>query len=82
MSLRMLGFKDEEMRVVAVKDLNLKVGHAILVVFVDDKTVVLDNQIKHLIEAKNVHHYLPVFSINTAYWVAPPPLNRTRVSRR
>ena len=68
MSLRVLGFKDEEMRIVAVKDMNLKVGHAILVVFVDGKTVVLDNQIKHLIEAKNVHHYLPVFSINTAYW--------------
>lgn len=68
MSLRILGFTDDEMRIVAVKDLNLKVGHAILIVFVDGKTVVLDNQIKQLIEAERVRHYLPVFSINTAFW--------------
>ena len=32
LSLRKLGFTNEQVRVVAVKDLNLKVGHAILVV--------------------------------------------------
>jgi predicted transglutaminase-like cysteine proteinase len=68
MSLRLLGFKDKDMRVVAVKDLNLKVGHAILVVFVEGQTLVLDNQIKQVIDAKKVRHYQPVFSINTTYW--------------
>ncbi|MBL6929786.1 MAG: transglutaminase-like cysteine peptidase [Rhodospirillales bacterium] len=68
MSLRLLGFKNSEIRVVAVKDLNLKVGHAILVAFVDGKTYVLDNQIKQVIAAERVRHYQPVFSINTKYW--------------
>lgn len=67
-SLRMLGFKENEIRVVAVKDLNLKVGHAILVAFVDGKTYVLDNQIKQVVEASTVRHYQPVFSIGTKTW--------------
>ena len=68
MSLRMLGFTEKEVRVVAVKDLNLKVGHAIMVAFVDGKTYVLDNQIKQVVEAKTVRHYQPVFSISTKTW--------------
>lgn len=68
MSLRMLGFTDDQLRVVAVKDLNLKVGHAVLVVFLHGKTWVLDNQIKSVVEADRIRHYKPVFSINRKYW--------------
>jgi predicted transglutaminase-like cysteine proteinase len=67
-ALEMLGFAQESKRVVAVKDLNLKVGHAILVVFLDGKILVLDNQIPQVIEASKVRHYDPVFSINQKYW--------------
>ncbi|MBM3582838.1 MAG: hypothetical protein FJX37_12840 [Alphaproteobacteria bacterium] len=67
-ALKMLGFSMDETRVVAVKDLNLKVGHAILVVFVDGKAWVLDNQIPQGIEAAKIRHYDPVFSINEKYW--------------
>ena len=68
MSLRLLGFKDSQLRVVAVKDLNLKVGHAVLVVTVKGKSLLLDNQIKQVVNTKSVKHYRPVFSINTKYW--------------
>jgi len=68
LSLKHLGFKEDQLRVVAVKDLNLKVGHAILVVFLDGKVFVLDNQIKQVVEAKTVRHYQPVFSINAKKW--------------
>jgi predicted transglutaminase-like cysteine proteinase len=68
LSLRRLGFTNKQLRVVAVKDMNLKVGHAVLVVFLDGKTYLLDNQIKQLVEAKSVKHYQPVFSINTKNW--------------
>ena len=69
MSLRLLGYKDEDLRVVAVKDLNLKIGHAILVVYYKGKPYVLDNQIKQVVPTTKVKHYLPVFSINqTAWW--------------
>ncbi len=67
-ALKMLGFPMDQKRVVAVKDLNLKVGHAILVVFIDGKVWVLDNQIPQVIEASKIRHYDPVFSINEKYW--------------
>ncbi len=67
-SLIKLGFNPDDLRVVAVKDLNLKVGHAVLVVFLDGKTYLLDNQIKTVIETRSVRHYKPVFSINTRAW--------------
>lgn len=68
MSLKKLGFKSKQLRVVAVKDMNLKVGHAVLVVFIDGKSYLLDNQIKRVVETKTVRHYRPVFSINTSSW--------------
>lgn len=68
MSLRYLGYSEDVLRVVAVKDLNLKIGHAILVVYYNDKPYVLDNQIKQVVPAEKIKHYLPVFSINTKAW--------------
>jgi predicted transglutaminase-like cysteine proteinase len=68
MSLQLLGFDPNKLRVVAVKDLNLKVGHAILAVYVDDKIYILDNQIGQVVEAKTIRHYEPVFSINQTRW--------------
>lgn len=72
LSLRALGFKDEELCVVAVKDLNLKVGHAILMVILIDskgrkRYFVLDNQIKSVVEENKIRHYQPVFSIGTKF---------------
>lgn len=68
MSLRLLGYSEDDLRVVAVKDLNLKIGHAILMVYYKGKPYVLDNQIKQVIPASKVKHYLPVFSINQKAW--------------
>jgi len=73
-SLRLLGYKDEDLRVVAVKDLNLKIGHAILVVYFKGKPYVLDNQIKQVVPANKIKHYLPVFSINSKAWWKHQPL--------
>jgi predicted transglutaminase-like cysteine proteinase len=68
MSLRYLGYEEKDLRVVAVKDLNLKIGHAILVVFYQGTPYVLDNQIKQVVPATKIKHYMPVFSINTKAW--------------
>ncbi len=67
-TLLTIGFPPDSLRVVAVKDLNLKVGHAILMVLLDGKAYVLDNQIPQVIEATKVRHYDPVFSINQKSW--------------
>lgn len=70
MSLRTIGFTPEELRVVVLQDLNLRVAHAVLVVYVGEKGLVLDNQIKQVVNQKMVRHYQPYYSINeTAWWL-------------
>lgn len=73
-SLRLIGYKEEDLRVVAVKDMNLKIGHAILVVYFKGKPYLLDNQIKQVIPAAKVKHYVPVFSINASTWWKHQPI--------
>ncbi|MBC8337421.1 MAG: transglutaminase-like cysteine peptidase [Rhodospirillales bacterium] len=74
LSLKLLGFNESDLRVVAVKDLNLKVGHAVLIVFWKDpksgkkRSLLLDNQIKKVVDSRSVRHYQPVFSINSKNW--------------
>ncbi|MEO5375243.1 MAG: transglutaminase-like cysteine peptidase [Alphaproteobacteria bacterium] len=67
-SLKHLGIPVERLRVVAVQDLNLKTGHAILAVYVGDHILILDNQIKQVVDAETIRHYQPVFSINEKSW--------------
>jgi predicted transglutaminase-like cysteine proteinase len=70
LSLKALGFPQEALRVAVVQDLNLKIPHAILVVYLDGKALLLDNQISTVIEAERVRHYRPIFSLNeTAWWL-------------
>ncbi|WP_161539751.1 transglutaminase-like cysteine peptidase [Paramagnetospirillum kuznetsovii] len=68
MSLKQLGWPVVGMRVVAVQDLNLKAGHAILVVDLDGVLYLLDNQVREVVEANTVKHYNPMFSINESAW--------------
>ncbi len=67
-SLLHLGFKRHNLRIVVLQDLNLKVPHAILVVFVDGQPLVLDNQIKQVVHASRIRHYRPIYSINDKNW--------------
>ena len=68
LSLRRLGWSNDELRVAAVKDLNLNIGHAVLIVFFEGKAWLLDNQIKQVIESRSVRHYRPIFSLNESSW--------------
>ena len=67
-SLVHLGFPKEQMRIVVLQDLNLKVAHAVLVVYVDGKALILDNQISRVVESSRIKHYKPIFSINEGAW--------------
>ena len=51
-----------------LKDLNLKIGHAVLAVYLDDKILILDNQIKVVADSRRIAHYRPVYSINEQHW--------------
>ena len=68
MALKYLGLDPAKMRIVAVKNLNLKIGHAILAVYHKDRIVILDNQIKIVADSRKIRHYQPVYSINERYW--------------
>lgn len=68
MALRALGFENAEMRIVVLNDLNLGIAHAILVVYVDGKALVLDNQIASVVPAESIRHYQPVYSVNEDGW--------------
>ena len=56
------------MRIVIVQDLNLKVAHAVLAVYLDDTIKILDNQIKQVVEAGTIRHYRPIYSVNEESW--------------
>ena len=68
MSLKNSGFDAADMRVVVVQDLNLNVGHAILVVYHEGQALLLDNQVSQVIAADKVRHYKIQYSINENYW--------------
>jgi predicted transglutaminase-like cysteine proteinase len=68
MALKALGIPIEDMRVVALQDLNLGVGHAVLIVYNGSDALLLDNQIKTVVPANTIKHYQPVYSINEKGW--------------
>lgn len=67
-SLRALGFSTDQLRIAIVQDKIKNIAHAILVVYTEDGTYVLDNQDKRLRHAAEVTRYQPVFSINASHW--------------
>jgi predicted transglutaminase-like cysteine proteinase len=67
-SLRQLGFQNDQMRIVVVDDLNLRIPHAILVVYMGGRAYVLDNQISRVVPAEVINHYRPIYSINERAW--------------
>lgn len=68
LTLRALNVPSTAMRIIVVQDLNLKVGHAVAGVYVAGRILVLDNQIKPVVPAETIKHYLPLFSLNEEGW--------------
>ena len=73
LSLQRLELAADDMRIVILNDLNLRVAHAILAVYLDGKVWVLDNQLSIMIEARRIRHYQPIYSLNdTGWWKHKP----------
>ena len=68
LTLRALGWPAEQMRVVILQDMNLKVAHAILAVRHEGRNMVLDDQIAMVIEDHRIVHYRPIYSLNEEGW--------------
>ena len=67
-SLRSLGFSAGSLRIVVLQDLNLNTAHAILVVYLGSRALVLDNQVSTVVDAADIFHYQPIYSINEEHW--------------
>lgn len=67
-TLRQLGFGNDELRLVVLDDLNLGIAHAVLVVADGDRLLVLDNQIPDVVDSRRILHYKAIYSINEDRW--------------
>ena len=73
-ALRALGVPEERLRIAIVQDTQKNIPHAVLVVYTEDGAVILDNQIKTLVDAESGTRYKPIFSINRqAWWLHKAP---------
>lgn len=72
-ALRELGFSSEALRIVILKDRIRNIGHAVLVVFVENEVHVLDNVTDIIFPHTKYRHYIPQYSLNeTARWAHIP----------
>ncbi len=72
-TLKQLGWKVADIRIVVVQDENIVVQHAILAVQTAGRTVILDNQIQDVLPDTAIVHYRPFYSLNDAgFWVHTP----------
>ena len=80
-ALRMLGVPEEHLRIAIVHD-NLKnIPHAVLVVYTDEGTFILDNQNKRMMSGDRPGRYRPIFSINRqARWLHTAPDSATVIA--
>jgi len=67
-SLRALGFRQDQMRMVIVFDHVMQMPHALLIVENDGESLVLDNQNPAVLSADDVSRYKPIYSISQVAW--------------
>jgi predicted transglutaminase-like cysteine proteinase len=70
MLLKAAGMPIEDMRIVAVRIRSLGgIGHAILVVYLGDKAVVLDNRVQRVMDEPLIRgEFQPAISLNEQFW--------------
>lgn len=68
MTLKALGVSESSMRIVVVNDTYKGIPHAILVVYANGTSYVLDNQNTDIVETSQISHYQPVYSISRFAW--------------
>ena len=51
-----------------VKDVNVNLFHAILIVKHKERYYALDNRLSSVIALDRLNHYQPVYTINEQYW--------------
>ncbi len=68
LSLKMLGFNMQSIKLVVLQDTNLKIPHAVLALYIKDDILIMDNQVDEVISHKHILHYVPVYAVNEKKW--------------
>lgn len=78
-ALRSLGVPAEKMRVVAVIEKIRGIGHAVLVVYMNDNAYVLDNLTNLILPHTQLRNYEPKFSVNEEFrWAHVKPVSQPK----
>ena len=73
-ALKMLGVPESRLRIAIVQDQIKNIPHAVLIVYTEQGTLVLDNQNKQALSGDAPGRYRPIFSINRqAWWLHTDP---------
>ncbi len=67
-TLRKLGWRADDLRVVVLRDMDLVEDHAITVAYLDGTSYSLDNLVPTVLRTAAIHHYRPYYSINESRW--------------
>jgi len=67
-SLCWLGFDMDNLRIVILQDVNLRIAHAVLAVSYNNDILILDNQTQRVVSHRTIAHYLPLYSVNEQKW--------------
>jgi predicted transglutaminase-like cysteine proteinase len=85
LALRALGFDDERLQVVVVWDEELDIGHAVLVVDVEGRELVLDNRRSWPRPSRVIDNYRPFYAVSETTWTlyrgSTPTIATTKLSR-
>lgn len=68
LTLKRAGISPEDMRIVVLQDTNLNLLHSVLAVSLEKKIYILDNQFQQVMTDRDIHHYVPIYSINEYHW--------------
>ncbi len=68
MSLQLLGFPTDQMRVVILFDQQKQERHAVLAVDDGNSVKILDNQNRNVVAAIDIDHYQPIYAISQTNW--------------
>ena len=82
-ALMELGFSQNDMRVVALKDRIRNIGHAVLAVYVGDDIFVLDNVTGMVLSHAKYKHYVPQYSVNEKFrWMHVPKSKKSSFKKK
>ena len=65
-SLRLLGLRSDQLRMVVVQDIVRDLPHAVLAVYLGEEVLILDNLSEPVLPVRQVANYVPYYSVNEA----------------